>query len=165
MTRYASALTFGYSGKFVRMEAMRYNKISIDDDNSMRMAIYGYHLEYFNHNIVIEVKFYKLSADRGNSGGMSNYGKCLENGEVVHQNRPLATYYFKMSAEAGLSKAMNTYGVALEEGYDGPPNLTEAVKYYKLSAEERNEYGMSIMQYAFWKEKVLEKNWIKPFNI
>jgi TPR repeat protein len=46
-------------------------------------------------------KYYKLSADQGNSSSQFNVGTCYENGDGVDINLEEAFKYYKFSADQG----------------------------------------------------------------
>jgi TPR repeat protein len=62
------------------------------------------------------MKYFKMSADLGESKEMFHYGVALEKGYDGKINLPEAMKYYKMSADFGDSEGMLNYGVALEKG-------------------------------------------------
>ena len=52
-------------------------------------------------NLKEAARYYKMSADKGNTIGMHNYGVMLQNGDRITKNHIEAAYYYKMAADKG----------------------------------------------------------------
>jgi TPR repeat protein len=55
------------------------------------------------------VKYYILSADRGNASAQVDYGRCLEYGIGIAKNAWEAVKYYKLSADGGNSVAQKNF--------------------------------------------------------
>jgi TPR repeat protein len=56
-------------------------------------------------------KYYKLSADQGNSSGQCDYACCLQSGIGVSMNPSEAAKYYKLSADQGNSSGQCNYAL------------------------------------------------------
>jgi TPR repeat protein len=90
-------------------------------------------------------KYYRLSADQGNSQGQFRYGRCLEHGIGVAKDSAEAAKYYKLSANQGNSHGQVSYGRCLEFGTGVQKNIAVAARYYGLATEQ----GSSSGQYSF----------------
>jgi len=52
-------------------------------------------------------KYFKLSADQGNSEALKNLGDCYSNGEGVIQDEQEGVRYYELAAEKGNCSALN----------------------------------------------------------
>jgi TPR repeat protein len=82
------------------------------------------------------LKYYKLSANQGNTNAINMVGFLSEG-----QNDAEAAKNYKLSADQGNSYGQNNYGRCLEYGIGVVKNEHEAANYYKLSADQGNSYG------------------------
>jgi TPR repeat protein len=67
-------------------------------------------------DLVQAARYFKLSADQGDSNGQSRYGACLHEGNGIAQDRVEAARYFKLSADQGNRSGQYWYGLCLRDG-------------------------------------------------
>jgi TPR repeat protein len=65
-------------------------------------------------NLSEAARYYKLSADQGNSNGQNRYGLCLELGKGVSVDLSEAARYYKLSADQGNSDGQFNYSRCFE---------------------------------------------------
>lgn len=87
-----------------------------------------------------------MSAEKGNSSAMTNYGIALIDGDGVPQNKQEGFNYLKMAIQKGNTNAMVRYADHLIKGDGVSKNLLEANRYYKIAADKGNELAREKMQ-------------------
>lgn len=88
--------------------------------------------------ITKSARYFKISADKGNSNGLYFYARMLENGFVIPMNKLEAIKYYKAAvADEFCTLAMADYARILENGEVGviEANKKEALKYYQKAAD------------------------------
>ncbi|OHT14490.1 hypothetical protein TRFO_15152 [Tritrichomonas foetus] len=111
-------------------------KTAADSGDAIAMINYGLILENGNSGIEKDekeaAKYYKMSADKGNTYGMLMYAKVLEAGKGVTKNFSLAKQYYEKSAEGGNSKAMNWISQQYNE------SDIKSLHFNRMAAEKGN---------------------------
>lgn len=79
-----------------------------------------------------------MSADKGNTKGMKNYGFMLKNGWDVFVNKEKASNYLKMSADKRNAERMYNYADMLDKSEGISVNNEEAIKYFKMTSDSGN---------------------------
>eukprot|EP00825_Cyclidium_porcatum_P037532 TRINITY_DN4162_c0_g1_i8.p3 TRINITY_DN4162_c0_g1~~TRINITY_DN4162_c0_g1_i8.p3 ORF type:complete len:117 (+),score=33.51 TRINITY_DN4162_c0_g1_i8:226-576(+) len=71
-------------------------------------------------------KYYKLSADQGNSNGQNNLGYCYANGKGTEQDLEMAFKafkYYKLSADQGNANGQYNLGYCYDNGQGTEKNV------------------------------------------
>src|SRR5690606_38270684 len=98
-------------------------------------------------NYAEAMKWYKLSADKGNTNAMYNIGTMHQNGTSVNADGSEALRWYQLSADKGNETAEKYLQQLDKDGrsdlYKGTEahdakNYTEAMKWYKISADKGN---------------------------
>lgn len=88
------------------------------------------------------VKWYRKSAEQGNSQAQNNLGFCYQKGNGVEQSYEEAMKWYLMAAGQNNGEAENSIGFFYNNGYGVEQDLTEAVKWYRKAAEHGSNAGM-----------------------
>jgi TPR repeat protein len=129
---YAKCLCYGCGVGADMNEAMRYCKLSADQDDAAGRCSYGICLLNMTDQHAEGARYLKLSADQGYPMGQFWYGRCLENGSGVQIDLQAAVQYYKMCADQNIPMGQNEYARCLYEGLALARDLAEAAKYCKL---------------------------------
>ena len=93
-----------------KMIVMKMKNIA-DSGNSIAMVNFGLLLENGTSGVIKNekdsVKYYKMSADIGDTYGLFMYGKALEYGHGVVANEIKANYFYELAADGGNSAALD----------------------------------------------------------
>jgi uncharacterized protein YdaT len=81
------------------------------------------------------VKWFRLAAEQGDTGGQFNLGVAYENGEGVPQDAKKAVKWYRLAAKHGHMDAQFTLGRMYANGEGVPQDAKKAVKWYQLAAE------------------------------
>jgi TPR repeat protein len=84
-------------------------------------------------------KYFKMSADQGNSEGQWRYGRCLFGGCGVPKDLAEGAKYLKLAADQGQADARYEYGRALRIGRGVAKDPVEAAKYSRLAADRGSD--------------------------
>ena len=80
------------------------------------------------------MKWYRKSAERGDTLAETMLGLCYRNGEGVIRDDAEAVKWYRKAVEANDPAAQINLGVCYENGYGVRQDLVEAYKLYKLAA-------------------------------
>jgi TPR repeat protein len=108
---------------------------------------YGLCLEYgtgVSIDFASAAKYYRLSADQGNSAGQWHYGFCLEYGNGVSIDLASAIEYYRLSADQGNPMGSSAYANCLGIGRGCHRDPFAAFRY-SASAAEDNDAGACLM--------------------
>jgi tetratricopeptide (TPR) repeat protein len=109
-------------------------------------------------------KFYKLSADQGNSCAQNNLGYCFVRGEGCSKNYGDAFVYQRLCAENGNSAGQNELGVLYFNGFGCTKNESEAIRWYTLSAEQGNHWGQNNIGVCYFHGFGVPKDYKEAFK-
>jgi len=137
--------------------------IALAKNGSVREAIECFGKENTNHiaqfligecmyrlkNYVEAFKWYKQSADQGNSSAQNNLGYCYMKGEGTTKNFTESFKYQRLCAENGNSSGANELGVLYFNGFGCVKNEIEAVHWYTVSAQLGNPWGQNNLGYCY----------------
>ena len=87
------------------------------------------------------VKWFRKSAEQGNSDGQRLLGFMYKNGRGLDTNYIKAVEWYRKSAEQGNSNGQVDIGIMYQDGTGTTKDHEEAVKWYRKSAEQGNAYG------------------------
>ena len=96
-------------------------------------------------NDVEAAKWFRKSADAGDSEGMWRLGLCYWSGTGVTRNDEEAAKWLRKSADAGDSEGMWRLGLCYCSGRGLTKNDEEAAKWYRKSAEAGDSGGMACL--------------------
>ena len=97
-------------------------------------------------------KYFKISANNGNSDSMFYYGMMLYKGDGIIKNTKEAVKFIKKSADLENKLASFYYGIFLYLGYSTKKNKMEALKYFKISADKGFNDAMFIYGILLYKD-------------
>ena len=109
-------------------------------------------------------KWFKLSAEQGDSIGQFNLGRRYMYGWGVEKNKTEAIKWYKLSAEQGNSEAQKKLGKCYMYGWGVEENETEAVKWYELSAEQGDSEAQNELGFCYRCGYKVEKNESEAFK-
>nr|MCR4898079.1 TIR domain-containing protein [Acholeplasmatales bacterium] len=154
-----------YSDSFNKEEMINFLKSNIDNSN------YAWFLGrcYENGHCVekdenVAFKYYKLSADKGNSRGQSSLGVSYAKGIGIEKNEGLAFKYIKLSAEQACAVGENNLGICYEKGIGVEKDFLLAFKYYKLSAAQGYARAQYNVGYCYKYGEGVEKDLYEAFK-
>ena len=112
-------------------------------------ALLGSPLGQYNYAVLLEsrgdkeqaIKFYKMSADRGDPDAQLSYANL-----IAPTNIEQAAEYSKLSADQGNSKAQCLYGQLLFVGRGVQKDKQQAKKYIQMSAEQGYERAVRLVK-------------------
>ena len=91
-------------------------------------------------NEVTALKYYKLSAENGDSRGQCNLGMFYENGMAgLASDIQEASRLYHLAADQGYAPAQNNLATLYEYGRGRRKDLSKALMLYKLAAEAGNK--------------------------
>ena len=82
------------------------------------------------------LKWYKLSADQGNSYGQNNLADCYYNGKGIAKDIKKALILYNLSYKNGCKNAKNNMIYGVENNIE---LVTEMINEYELAIEEKNK--------------------------
>src|SRR5437868_2908085 len=84
------------------------------------------------------VKWYRLSAEQGDSDAQYDLGLMYAGGHGVPEDLKQAAAWYKKSADQGNASAQLNLGAAYYSGQGVAKDLKQALKYIRLSAQQGN---------------------------
>ena len=93
-------------------------------------------------------RWYKASADQGNSRGQGILGYCYSEGYGCEKSEVTAIKYYRLAAAQGETVAIYNVGFCYEEGIGCEKNANEAFRWYQLSAEQGNAFAQNSIGYC-----------------
>lgn len=81
------------------------------------------------------VRWYRLSADKGNAVAQANLAYALMTGRGVAQDNAEAFRYAQLAAQQGHSSGQRLLGILYRNGRGVPEDHAEATRWFKLGAE------------------------------
>ena len=132
---------FEFSSEALQNFITFYSFLSNNKSESIQANLIG-NFFYDNNDYLNALKYYKMSADMGNSDGQVNYGILHYYGQGVKQNYSEAKKYFELAADQKNVSAYNYLGNLYENGNGVQINYNIAGKYYKLSADQNDQHGL-----------------------
>lgn len=97
-------------------------------------------------NYAEAMKWYKLSADKGNAKAMYNVGFMYYHSRGVAQNYAEAMNWFKKSADKGIGPAMFNIGAMYYNGLGVAKNDAEAKTWFQKAADKGDEDARQTLQ-------------------
>jgi hypothetical protein len=91
---------------------------------------------YEEKNYIEATKYYRKSAEQGNSNAQCNLGFCYELGKGVSQDYTEAVKWYRKAAEQGNASAQFNLGRCYHSGHGVGKDYLEAVKWYRYAAEQ-----------------------------
>lgn len=99
------------------------------------------------------LKWYTISAQKGNADAMYNLGYMYESGEGIDQNYPEAMKWYRKAIAKGQTNAMVALGII----YQNHDSYTEAENCFKLAADKGNTDAEDLLGYFYFiKERYKE---------
>ena len=95
------------------------------------------------------VKWYRLSAEQGDSSGQSKLGFLYQTGKVLGQDLKKAVKWNRLSAKQGFAKAQSNLGGMYRDGQGVPQDYKEAIRLYRLAAEQGYAPAQSNLGYMY----------------
>ncbi|KAJ1555979.1 hypothetical protein HK096_001388, partial [Nowakowskiella sp. JEL0078] len=87
------------------------------------------------------MKYYKLAAEKGDTGAAFLLGVAYENGMGVDQDPSQAVLWYEKAADAGDAGAQFILGVAYENGFGVEPDSEKALEWFTRAAENGYVYA------------------------
>ena len=109
----------------------------------------------FEQDYVLAAKYYRMSAELGNSEAMYQLGvKCTgcynEEGEdIIAEDDDEVVKWITLAAENGHIGAQNYLGSMYRNGNYIEENLDEAIKWFKLAAAQGHVYSQTYLGYMY----------------
>lgn len=94
-------------------------------------------------------RWYKKSAEQGNSRGQGILGYCYGEGFGVEKNEAEAMRWYRLAASQGETVAIYNIGYCFEDGIGVEKNVYEAVKWYNIAAEQGNAFAQNSLGYCY----------------
>ena len=88
------------------------------------------------------MKYFKLSADKGNASGQFSLALAYYDGKITTQDYQVAFDLFKLSADQGHAEAMNYLGIMYNNGQGVPQDYSVAMEYFKKSIDAGGSYAI-----------------------
>ena len=110
------------------------------------------------------MKYYKMSAEMGNTYAINSLGNLYYTGEGVEKNYDEAMKYYMISIEKGNSEAMSNVGHMYQIGEGVEKNIDEAIRYYKMAIEKGNCSAMNNIGCIYQLGEGIEKNFRKAIK-
>jgi len=105
-----------------------------------------------------DAKWYRASAEQGNSAGQNDLGDCYFCGKGVKQNFEEAAKWYRASAEQGNSYGQSNLGLCYLNGKGVEQNFEEAAKWFLASAEQGNSAGQCNLGFCYFYGKGVKQN-------
>ena len=102
-------------------------------------------------------KYYKMSADAGESQGMNNLGWCYQKAIGVEESMSDAHYWYKEAATRGLGSGHNNLGWCLWKGLGVEKDLDLAQHHFETAARLGNNCALRSLKSAFKKSPYLKE--------
>ena len=90
---------------------------------------------------VLDVNWYRKSAEQGNAYGQTNLGWMYDMGKGVERDYARAVHWYRKAAEQGFATGQTNLGFMYEVGRGVERDQAKAVYWYRKSAEQGNEYA------------------------
>jgi hypothetical protein len=88
-------------------------------------------------DLAVAVRYYRLVAKQGYTGGQCNLGNCFAKGKGVAQDEAEAVrHYCRLAAEQGDASAQFNLGCCFASGQGVAQDEADAVRYYRLAADQ-----------------------------
>jgi TPR repeat protein len=104
------------------------------------------------------VKWFKKSADQGNSSAQYNLGNCYYYGDGVKISDKKAVKYYKLSADQGDRYAQYNLANCYVKGEGVEKDLTKAASYFKESADQGYYLAMSQVGFYYFHGKGVKQD-------
>lgn len=113
-------------------------KKAADDGCIDAMKLYAYHLYNGLNGILIinkkeSAKYFRMTADLGDTESTLKYAKIIDSGDGVKIDRKMSAKYFKMAADNGNVFAMYQYSKKVHEADGVKKDIKEQYKYLKMA--------------------------------
>jgi len=109
-------------------------------------------------------RWYKKSAERGNSSAQNNLACCYDNGDGVEKNKEKAFEWFEKAAEQGNATAQNNLGNCYDKGSGVEEDKEKAIEWYIKSAEQGYADAQYNLGWHYDKGIGIEENKEKAFE-
>jgi len=106
-------------------------------------------------------RFYKLAAQKGHAGAMTDLGFMYERGKGVAKDEAEAVRWYRKAAEKGHVVAMTNLGNRYRSGQGIAKDMTQAHHWWKKAASMGNAAAMNNLGAMYYWGKGVEKNAVK----
>ena len=100
-------------------------------------------------NLQKAIKYYRISAERGNATGQANLGIMYKKGRGVTQDYAEALKWLRKAADQNNSTGMCSLGEMYQNGYGVTQDNYEALKWFRKAADQKHKTAYSWMGYMY----------------
>ena len=97
------------------------------------------------------MKYYRISAERGNADAMNDIGLMFHNGQGVTKDYAEAAKWYRKAADQGNAWGQKNLGYMYRYGKGVEKDYAEAVKWYRKAAEQGHAGGQLNLGYMYEK--------------
>mgnify|MGYP002623996334 CR=1 FL=1 len=100
-------------------------------------------------NLQKAIKYYRISAERGNASGQANLGIMYKKGRGVTQDYAEALKWLRKAADQNNSTGMCSLGEMYQNGYGVTQDNYEALKWFRKAADQKHKTAYAWMGYMY----------------
>lgn len=152
---------YRHEGEYKNAE--KYYKEAANKNDSAGMYYLGYFYEFYQYDEKKSLKWYKMSAENGDTYAMVRIGQyCRE-----QKNYQDAMTWFTKAIEADKDngKAYNVLGIMYNDGEGVQEDKNKAFSYFKKSADTGFDWGMYNLAQCYEYGDGITKNWDKAVEL